>query len=62
MNQQFATFDFNPNRDLRHDENGLWEWNEASPELQKWATDFFWIRREDGDPDAPLQQRKQSRV
>ena len=60
MNQQFATFDFDPDRHLRHDENGLWEWNEAPEELRQWASDFFWIRREDGDPDAPLQRQQEA--
>jgi len=56
MNQEFKEFDFDPDRHLRHGENGLWEWNEAPPELRQWASDFFWLRREDGDPDAPLQK------
>ena len=50
MNQQFKTFAFDPDRHLRHDANGLWEWNEAPDELRKWASDFFWLRREDGEP------------
>jgi hypothetical protein len=62
MNQQFKTFDFNPDRDMRYDENGLWEWNEAPEHLRQWASDFFWLRREDGDPDAPLQQQPKAAV
>jgi hypothetical protein len=56
MNEQFGTFDFQPERHLRFDEQGLWEWNEAPESLQQWASDFFALRREDGDPDAPLQR------
>ena len=36
--------------DLQKDENGLWEWKDASPELRDWAQVFFELRREDGDP------------
>ena len=62
MNQQFKEFDFDPDKHLRHDENGLWEWNDAPAELRQWASDFFSIRREDGDPDAPLQQKAAARA
>lgn len=61
MNQQFKTFNFDPDRHLRKDESGLWEWADAAPkQLIEWATTYFEIRREDGDPDAPLQQMKKS--
>jgi len=56
MNQQFKTFDFNPDKHLKLDESGLWEWGDAPDEMRQWASTFFAIRREDGDPDAPLQQ------
>ena len=58
MNQQFKEFDFDPDKHLKLDENGLWEWGDAPEAMKEWASTFFWIRREDGDPDAPLQQQK----
>jgi 8-oxo-dGTP pyrophosphatase MutT (NUDIX family) len=57
LNNEFKAFDFDPDKHLRHDENGLFEWADAPPEMQKWASELFWMRREDGDPDAPLQQQ-----
>jgi hypothetical protein len=56
LNDEFKTFDFDPDQHLRYAENGLWEWADAPAEMRKWASDLFWMRREDGDPDAPLQQ------
>ncbi|MCL6728717.1 hypothetical protein [Sphingomonas hankyongi] len=50
LNNEFKTFDFDPDRDLRFDESGLWEWKDASEELRAWASEMFWLRREDGDP------------
>ena len=32
----------------------------APEKMREWATTFFAIRREDGDPDAPLQQLAKS--
>lgn len=49
MNNQFMTFDFDPDRHLALDENKLFVWSEEAPKrLQDWADKFFWIRREDG--------------
>jgi 8-oxo-dGTP pyrophosphatase MutT (NUDIX family) len=56
LNDEFKTFDFDPDKHLRYDENGLWEWADAPPEMREWARKLFWMRREDGDPDAPLQK------
>jgi hypothetical protein len=51
LNQEFMTFDFDPEKHLRFDESGLWEWTDETPErLRKWASEMFWMRREDGDP------------
>ena len=58
MNEEFKSFDFDPDRHLRFDENGLWEWADAPPRMQKWASDLFALRKEDGDPDSPMQQQK----
>jgi hypothetical protein len=49
MNNQFMTFDFDPDRHLALDENKLFVWSDEAPKrLQDWADKFFWIRREDG--------------
>jgi hypothetical protein len=56
LNNAFKTFNFDPAKHLRHDENGLWEWADAPPRMREWARELFWMRREDGDPDAPLQK------
>ena len=50
LNNEFKCFDFDPNRNLRFDESGLWEWNDAPQEMREWASQMFWLRREDGDP------------
>jgi hypothetical protein len=51
LNQEFMTFDFDPEKHLRFDESGLWEWTDETPEpMRKWASEMFWMRREDGDP------------
>ena len=56
MNQEFMTFNFDPDRHLTRDASGLLEWSDAAPaELRDWAEKFFWLRREDGDPaDEPV--------
>ncbi len=56
MNQEFMTFDFDPDRHLTLDDSGLLEFSEdAPPRLREWANEFFWLRREDGDPaDEPV--------
>jgi 8-oxo-dGTP pyrophosphatase MutT (NUDIX family) len=60
LNEEFMTFDFDPDRHLRYDENGLWEWADAPPRMRQWASDLFALRKEDGDPDSPLQKVAQS--
>lgn len=47
--QEFAAFNFDPDRDLQLDVNGLWAWKSASPELRHWTENMFGLRREDGD-------------
>ena len=56
MNNQFMTFDFDPDRHLALDEQKLLVWSDKAPErLREWADKFFWLRREDGDPaDEPI--------
>jgi len=61
LNQQFKEFDFDPEKHLTRDASGLWEWSDEAPEeMRNWAVELFWMRREDGDPDAPLQQMAQA--
>lgn len=56
MNTEFMTFDFDPDKHLQLDESGLFEWSDSAPQrLRDWANEFFWLRREDGDPaDEPV--------
>lgn len=51
-NQEFKTFDFDPDRDLRRGANGVWEWADASVQIRAWASAVFVSRNEDGT--APL--------
>ena len=53
-NQEFKTFDYQPDRDIRMDNSGLWEWTGASPFLREWSEAYFASRDEDGsDQSAP---------
>lgn len=55
MNNEFKQFDFDPERHLRKDADGLLEWADAPDELKQWASDMFALRKEDGDPaDEPV--------
>jgi hypothetical protein len=47
-NQEFKTFDFDPDRDLRYGANGAWEWAGAPARIRDWAHDLFGSRHEDG--------------
>jgi hypothetical protein len=53
-NQEFKTFAFDPDRHIRRDKNGLWEWADAPAEMRRWASNLFLSRNEDGD--VPLGQ------
>ena len=48
--QEFASFNFDPDQNLRIDNNGLWAWKSASPELRNWTENMFGLRKEDGNP------------
>lgn len=48
--QEFKAFAFDPDRHIRLDENGLWEWAEAPEEMRAWASEVFSSRNEDGGP------------
>lgn len=46
-NQEFKHFDFQPERDIRIDSNGLWDWSGASTALRRWSEEYFRSRDED---------------
>lgn len=48
-NQEFKGFAFDPDRHIRRDRSGLWEWADASAEMRRWASELFLSRNEDGD-------------
>jgi hypothetical protein len=45
--QQFQSFDFDPDRDLRVGAEGAWEWSSSQPMVHHWARAFFTLRNED---------------
>lgn len=45
--QEFRQFDFDPERDLRTDSNGLWAWSDSSNHLRAWSLSYFKSRNED---------------
>jgi hypothetical protein len=47
-NRELASFDFDPQRDLRVGESGAWEWNSNKPALHEWAVSYYASRKEDG--------------
>jgi hypothetical protein len=49
LNNKLRSFDFKPTLHLRHDANGLWEWNDAPAEMREWAQEMFRMRKEDGE-------------
>jgi hypothetical protein len=46
--REFATFEFDPFRDIAIDTNGCWRWNSIKPEMHRYVSDYFATRREDG--------------
>jgi hypothetical protein len=49
LNEEFKTFDFDPDRHLRASANGPWEWADAPAAMRTWSRDLFLSRNEDGD-------------
>jgi hypothetical protein len=47
-NQQLASFNFDPELDLRIGQEGPWEWNSDKPALHQWAINYYPARKEDG--------------
>lgn len=47
-NQEFQTFEFDPIRHLRRDQDGLWDWGDAPAAVRTWAMEMFASRNEDG--------------
>lgn len=56
--REFSSLDFDPDRDLVIDENGLWNWSHEAPkQLRAWSEDLFHTRNEDGELEsAPTPQ------
>ncbi|WP_338264316.1 hypothetical protein [Corallococcus caeni] len=48
-NQEFKRFAFDPDRHIRCDENGLWNWADAPSAMRAWAREMFVSRNEDGE-------------
>jgi len=45
---QLASFQFDPEKDIRIGSSGLLEWNSHKPALHRWAVRYFSTRKEDG--------------
>jgi hypothetical protein len=40
---------FDPATDIKHGDNGAWQWSKSRPELERYCIDYFQQRLEDGD-------------
>jgi hypothetical protein len=40
---------FDPATDIKHGDNGAWQWDKSRPELERYCIDYFQQRLEDGD-------------
>ncbi len=56
-NQEFKSFEFDPDIHIRHDENGLWKWADAPPAMTAWAKEMFASRNEDGERRPSVEER-----
>lgn len=54
-NQEVKELDFDPDRDLQLDANGLWVWAESASHLRSWSEAFFQSRHEDDVEETPGQ-------
>lgn len=52
-NQEVKEFDFDPDRDLQLDANGLWAWTDSSSHLRSWSEAYFKSRHEDDVEESP---------
>jgi len=48
-NQELALFEFDPASDIRLGSEGCWEWNSAKTDLHRWAVNYYYQRKEDGE-------------
>lgn len=48
-NQEIGQFGFDPDRDIRLDAHGVWEWDAASTQLREWSEEGFRSRDEDAE-------------
>jgi hypothetical protein len=46
--QGLIKFEFDPDKDLEINYNGVWEWASSKPNLHQWVKDYFIQRQEDG--------------
>ena len=46
--RKFASFEFDPDADLRIGANGAWHWNRSRPDLEEFFANYFLSRAEDG--------------
>jgi hypothetical protein len=51
-NQILKQNSFDPTRDIRLTDQGMWEWTSDKPQLHKEVIDYFFARQEDGIPVA----------
>ncbi|MDQ1920912.1 hypothetical protein [Massilia pseudoviolaceinigra] len=51
-NQEVKELDFDPERDMRLDANGLWTWADSAGHLREWSAAFFKSRHEDDVEEA----------
>ncbi len=49
QNRELGELGFDPDRDIRSDTNGVWEWDAASTRLREWSEERFRSRDEDAD-------------
>lgn len=47
-NEQFQRFAFDPGRDIKLDDNGIWRWASDKAAMHEWVRRFFASRNEDG--------------
>lgn len=58
-NQEVKEMDFDPDRDLKLDANGLWCWTDSAEHLRGWSEAYFKSRNEDEIEPAPTSDQQQ---
>jgi hypothetical protein len=44
-----AEHHFDPNKDIKIDNNGCWQWSSEKPDLHRNIQEYFWLRNEEGE-------------